>query len=376
MIENEDLQGAFKAQPMLVTGISITYNDSNGCMKALYEFDIINPTLKVVAETSDEHDAIEILDRAGLCPTRVEFSPASADTSKFRITSDDVIVKGETEERLPIRKSTSDKDFEEWFVKCCSLLNESVLVVPDTNFLRRKYHTNYFHSVLKAHKEIQFVLSRLSIIEVENKYNTNTKTMKSLKKIQSPKPEQQQALARAATERRIAFHTMNEIIRMKRAGIGMLMPLDNGKIKGFTDASGEDLADPWIRTELLEFIANGDDEGYRVGASLATGDKMVPRTCIFITADKMNALASTADNLDTFYISRDDDVREVSMTSERGTPHILNFATLVVNTALHFGESEIHLVSKDGKSNTVKIFGDWGGKSANDWQNENVRASK
>ena len=75
-------------------------------------------------------------------------------------------------------KCRTDNNFINWFTTVSSLLGNDIHLIPDTNFLRRHYYFNFLKEITSIKnnrsKDI-FKIPRLTIIEIENKYNRNFK---------------------------------------------------------------------------------------------------------------------------------------------------------------------------------------------------------
>ncbi len=328
---------------------------------------------EIIAPDSYKHESIEIADRSGLYNIEIEFNPTNVEGEKFTIRGDEIISKADSSIRLPVRKGMRDRDFEGWIKSVCSLMDEKVCFIPDTNFIRRQYYSHYFKDLFESHKDqFLFILSRLVILEIENKYNKSSKILKGLEKNPSPlENKQKQEQFKAQSEINLGFHTIKEIILMKHDGINVLPAIDTASVKAFLDGAGADLGDPWIRNEILKFVSS---KQVIANQELILSKKPKPKIeYVFLTCDKMNALAATAENLDTFYISRPENITDLLIEGRRsGDLDYRKLSSLLVNTAIHYGECQIEVIPERGTPVKFRIRGNWVGKTTNDWKNESV----
>lgn len=299
-------------------------------------------SVRITAPPALEGDAVEILDRAGVFPLQLEFMQAAPFT--------------------PIENSIgkTNGDFNGWLAGLMDTLNHNVQLIPDTNFLRRHYYSNHILPLLaqmKAEAKPRFGLSRLTILEVENKYARAQKDRRTKNKGQSAQgskqAEESDASVKAAKEVRIGFHTIKEILALKRTG-GMELPdLDMGLMQTFAD-NAEEFGDAWIRREIAWEIPSV----FRDGKS-----RDVSR--LLMTCDLMNALAAIAEGINTIYVARIEEPQAVGYV----TRDFAQQALIIMNAAIQFGECDCSLELAD-EVKTFKIIGMWSGKSMNDWLND------
>lgn len=114
-------------------------------------------------------EIIEVADRSGLSNLDVEFNPAS----KSGLQVINVMISLKDGAVILINNRTTDPSFQNWFTSICLLLADRVNLIPDTNFIRRTYYSNYIKDILIKNLNIIMQIPRLGIIEGENIYNCN-----------------------------------------------------------------------------------------------------------------------------------------------------------------------------------------------------------
>src|SRR5689334_13020450 len=125
--------------------------------------------------------------------------------------------------------------------------------------------------------------TRLAIIEVENLFNRNKSKSCSKGTTNQNRSDKEN---NAGKERRLAFHTISEILTMKNDGAQLLHNLDLSLIQSFTPLAGQGYADLWIRKETHESLHEYDD--------MIKGQVKRSRI-VFLTCDLMNALSAVAE---------------------------------------------------------------------------------
>jgi hypothetical protein len=304
------------------------------------------PKLRILTEAR-EQDVTEVFDKSGIYELQAEFLPSEA---HLRVEYP-YLKTNNPETGIEVTGKTGQR-FEAWFKQIMDALGGSIVLVPDTNFLRRHYYSNYFSKIVpKANgPPFKFALSRLTVIEIENKYNrSSTDARSKAAKLEDPsiKDEKKQDIElaewEAMKEVRIAFHTAKEILKMRRKGADPLPHLNLDLLQSFSSQSGKGFADPWIRREILD-VKNKVNERF-----------------VLLTSDMMNALVAVSENLSVIYLSRID--------KEYFHADLVPLASLIINTAIHFGECDCKL-TVGGDVKEFKIIGMWHGKSMNDWLND------
>jgi hypothetical protein len=315
-------------------------------------FKYVYPTLRVLTPEAMMLDVTELLDRSAVFPLQLEFmSPNPLDNTQLDLIQ-------------------TKYGIENWFRMLSKQLRYTPVLIPDTNFLRRHYYTNHFGPDLANLKEShpRFSLSRLTIIEIENKYNRGKKEVKSrsarLAKQSNDNREEknssqekiEEEIRRNEKEIRIALQSIKEILTMKREGADVLPLLDQNTITSFTEKAGDDFADAWIRMEISKPIK-----------SSLRGGHFQDENRVFVTCDLMNALAALAEGINTIFVSRiEEDKPEGYYISE---PEHL--ALIIFNTAVQFGKCDCVITAAD-VTRRIKIIGMWNGKTINDWLSDKV----
>lgn len=303
--------------------------------------------LSVMPSSSLGLDITEVADMSGIYDLQVEFSTGSKSKTQ----------NGST--KYEDKSKTSQRGFSKWFTDVCSSLGNRIYLIPDTNFIRRLYHSNYLREILSSRSDISMMIPRLGIIEIENKYNRNTPNLNKPQDESKIEKYNQAGMTRAK-ERRIAFQTISEILSIKNNGGGILPITDLSLLQSFVPVSGQGYADAWIRREVAA------SSNQLVQYKEVKPNEIQQTNTVFLTCDLMNALAAVAEDLNMIYFYRLDED-----TIGLGSDPYEVLAKLVINTAVHFGEC-ILLLNGDIKQERNKVVGTWKGKSMDDWYNNFV----
>lgn len=237
-----------------------------------------------------------------------------------------------------------------------------MVLVPDTNFIKRNYYSNYLKDIVLANSSaITMMIPRLVILEIENIYNRNHKI--SLKQVKGGVSSINDKILRAEGNVRTAFQSMSEIVSIRKDG-GLIIPrIDLSLMSAFvrstpekdedyisfSEASGRGFADAWIRQEFSEFLKH-------------VSDSFDPDSIFFLTCDLMNALTANAEDLNIFYFYRRDDF---SFDTKK-------VPSLLYNTAIHFNYCQIKL-SQKGRNQDYRLIGMWNGKMPEDWNDKKLQ---
>ena len=209
--------------------------------------------------------------------------------------------------------------------------------IPDTNVLRRRYFTNFFHSMLN-NTYARTLIPRLAILENENKYNRNVG-----KNVYEPEREV-----------RLALYTMTEIANVQDWDNGILPLTDQELIVQYTSKSGSGYADAWLRREVLEYITKRENRGK-------------PDRHVFMTCDRMNAMCASAEGLDTLFISRNEENK-----FGIGMGHYTNLSELIIETAITIGHCDCIIKSSKGQGKKISFSSWWAQKSLKEWQDRSI----
>ncbi|HET7390515.1 MAG TPA: hypothetical protein VFJ51_06805 [Nitrososphaeraceae archaeon] len=321
--------------------VQVLYNGST-----LYEFDASDSTLTLTASSDLKNHTIEVVDKSGIYNLEVEFNPIPT----YEFKTNNGIISLSNGNTFYTKNRTYNDDFGPWFSSLCLLLGEKIHLIPDTNFFQRRYYTNYIKNIhaLNGNKDKLFLkIPRLEIIEVENKFNRNKVSQK----------ETEDKKKQKEMEVRRAFHTMAEILSMKKDGAEILSNVDLSMLQSFTPLSGQGFADTWIRREISNNMSSLQWQ------NVVRRDEIERSNAIFLTCDLMNALAANAENLNTFYFHRLDEDKV-----KLGFEAYGKLASLIINTAILFGECDSVIKSQTREEN-IKYKGAWNGKHPSEWQN-------
>jgi hypothetical protein len=331
----------------------------------LYKFEASDSTLTITASGDLKNDVIEVVDRSGIYNLEVEFNPAPHNA--FSIDSGNIILADG--DAIPIKNRTDDNNFSNWFSHLCLLLGEKIHLIPDSNFFRRCYYTNYMKAILNANNnknKLLMKIPRLEIIEVENKFSTNraskTPERTSIKlPLQFANKAAEEKTDQSYKETRVAFNTIVEILSMKNNGAEVLPSIDMLLLRSFTPLAGRGLADSWIRREISDAssVLAVQDKVKRNG-------KFEGSDIVLLTCDLMNAFAAIAENLNTFYLFRIEEDR-----INLGFNFYTRLALLIINTAIQFEQCDC-VIKAQSQTHKLKFKGVWKGKSVYDWQSNAI----
>ena len=140
---------------------------------------------------------------------------------------------------------------------------------------------------------------------------------------------------------------------MTKDGADTLPTLNDNLLQSFPKASGGSFADSWIRMEIYDYYKTIEDSDIDL---------------IFLTADLLNALMSSAENINTIYIYNRNEIR----------PRNRNPINNLIYTISNYFE-EINLIIKttvSDKEENFMIKGVWGGKTVEEWSNKMVIFNK
>jgi hypothetical protein len=321
---------------------------------SLYKFEASDSTLVITASGDLKNEVIDVVDRCGIYNLEVEFTPVP--NHAFNMDSGNIILaEGGA---VPIKNRT-DNNFANWFSRLCLLLGEKVYLIPDTSFFRRCYYSNYIKDILLINNnknKLHIKIPRLEILEVENKLNGNKEVP-----LQIPNKAVEGKTDQKDKEKRIAFHSIVEILLMKNNGAELLPDIEMSLLQSFSPLAGRGFADAWIRREIFNALSL-----LKVHDKVRTNDKTEEPHIVFLTCDLMNALAAIAENLNTFYFFRiEEDKINLSFDLYR------RLTLLIINTAIQFEECYCVIKTKSQK-HKLKFKGVWKGKSVYDWQNSTI----
>jgi hypothetical protein len=313
------------------------------------------------------HDILEATDRAGINILQAEFHPAKEISQGIDAKSNIIL----NDINTIYTTGKTNNNFVNWFENICSSIGHNVHLIPDTNFFRRYYYSNFFKQILLTNERLSIKIPRLVILEIENKYNksSHSKSEQYNGDIKNNKKERAEddnnkiiKTYNRLKEKRLSLYTIREILIMKREGAEVLPEPEIPLLESFSRAAGTGFADHWIRREISEYakrqtaVFERDKSGNVVNA-----DRPV---IVFITSDIMNALVANSEGLTTIYFSRkEDDIINL------GFGEYTKLAKLIFNTAIQFGECNC-IIKYNNKIEKFRLIGMWNGKSTYDWQND------
>jgi hypothetical protein len=232
-------------------------------------------------------------------------------------------------------RKTNQADWKDWFIGGATLGFKSVTVdaihlVPDTNFVRRRYASGLLRRLGKeAFKELQFSIPNLVILEIEASHN------RAKSKAEKPKCEEIEK-QKALTEIRESLIATKELMFLLEIGARMLPSnLDNSFLDAFSTIAGKGVTDLFIRKEIRD-CTNLNKR--------------------FLTCDLMNSLAAMVEGLGSFYFSRDEN--EFTLSAEREVC-MEQLSELVIDTVTLFGEANLTISSAAEAERTFKLSGKW-----------------
>lgn len=291
----------------------------------------------------------EVFKKAGLHDLNFEFSPNNI--LNLKTNNGSYVLKDGSDF---LKKIESHMDYEGWFQKIFVCFPHSLLI-PDTNFLLNCYYSNYFKNTVEKNKSrVIFVLSRLTLLEVERILNEQSKSIKSSERklvndeIREENLESvKKSLEENKRQMRLGFQAIGEIGEMIKDGAS-IMPYNENLLKLFPQASGVSFADSWIRMEIDDYAKEVRRQGNDI---------------IFLTSDLLNSLMSVAENMNTLYIYNTKKIKDRNK----------DIAKLIYSTCVFFEECSITIKSNQTTSEIkFKLRSAWNGKSTEEWVNRKV----
>lgn len=301
-------------------------------------------------------DLKTIFDMSGLFDLEIEFLPSS----DYPLDSDNrnYFINGEQISK----KMQSVNPLGGWILKLFTNLNTlHFYLVPDTNFIMNRHYSNFFKEVIaevansesfkSKGKYIAMYLSRLTILELERQINLKSQEIDGL--IKSNKKGKEKNIEELDKEIRIRRQSLSEVLAMisDKAKIITSYPDLIQSFSGKTSKGTDIYADLWIRSELNRFKFD-----YRPQKNQAL------RGIFFLTSDLTGALTSLAEDLNTFYIYRDESEIENKKFEHGKIPLLIYISSIV------FGSCQINFDKE-----RFRVNGTWRGKTPDDWRNEMVQ---
>lgn len=310
-------------------------------------------------------DIKQILTRSGTLAPTIEFRPSQSFKSRVK-----------TKERLP--STFKIEELQNWFSELLQDNGETFYLVPDTNFLVNCYYSNYFKAATISNKlRLQFLLPRIVNLELERRASSKEDSRvltideivrkldlllgevealvdKEFKKTSDGKydtdgahvleskvtkaKENLDVVNRQLKRKRISFLAMSEIYSMMSDGAQNMLQTTYPILF----LKNEGLPDALIRMEIKDNLQNNSPHNY-----------------IFMTSDFTNALAASAENLNTMYFHQTDSIRgEFADKIQK----------ILYHTAIQFGECDIMM-----PDSAIRLLGMWEGKNQSDWSDNIVQ---
>ena len=239
-------------------------------------------------------------------------------------------------------------DYKNWFSKLFRCFNnKQIYLIPDSNVIIRKYYSNYLKDIINNNSNVSFVLSDLVKKEIEAKSNRSKEKISKLKKELEEDSNTQKKLGYEIEIKklRLSSDMFAETSKIKDDG-AIINNADSSLIDSFSNASPDD-KDYWIRKEVKEYI-----------------QKKRNSIIIFLTCDYANAASSETDNINTIYFHRHQVDHEIKSFEK--------IPLLIYNTIVSFGKCDMKIYTCDNYVKEYKLFGEWNGKSFDDWKNNRI----
>ena len=208
-------------------------------------------------------------------------------------------------------------------------------LIPDTNFLERRYGSNFFVKLLNSKEKPKFLfkIPRLAILELEALCNRDKNK------------------AQLSWKSRQAYTAFAEVLRLRNAGAELLPQIDPSVLHSFSDIAGKGFSDGWIRREVQTFREKHSSRLQTVTSRLQAVEE-----AIFLTSDLVNSLASMAEGIPTIYLGT-----SAELSENYGCSHE-NFAGFLVALATFSGEIAMEL-RYSNETKKLCVAGWWSGKT-------------
>ena len=187
---------------------------------------------------------------------------------------------------------TTQNDWTEWFLKkgylgFDSLTHPAVEIVPDTNFIMRRYGSGLLRRLgTDSFHKLRFRIPNLVILEIEAIYNRTNKKVIDLQAKPKLEAKEEQELTKALFDNKEALIATKELMFLREKGANIIESNLEGVIRNFSENSGKAFVDMYIRKEIRDAL------------------KSQNLNVQFSTCDLMNALSAVAEGIPTMYFSR------------------------------------------------------------------------
>ena len=310
--------------------------------QVLYNIKHIQSIPTIEFATSINHLIKEILDKSGLYDIDIQYyksNNTAIKTEEPYYIFDNIIFR---------KNIYTFNDYKNWFSRLFGCFEKKYIhLILDTNFIIRKYYSNYLKNIINNNSNVSFVLSDLVKKEIEAKSNRSKEKLSKQEKELEKDTNKQKKLAYEieAKKLRLSSDIFAETSKIKDDG-AIINTANSSLIESFSKSSPDD-RDYWIRKEIKEYILKKPDS-----------------IIIFLTCDYANAASAETNNLNTIYFHRHEIYDEIRLFE--------NISLFIYNTAISFGECDMRIYTWNNYTQEYKLFGDWDGKSFDDWKNERI----
>jgi hypothetical protein len=237
------------------------------------------------------------------------------------------------------------QNWKEKFLDLTTVQGQEFFLIPDTNFVMRRYASGLQRKLGKDFDYLRFYIPNLVILEIEAIHNRAKKKSENRNCVAEER-------AKAFVEMRQALIATKELMFLRDKGANLLDSNIPRALENFQDIAGKGLTDMYIRKEIRD---GSRDEN--------TGIK-------FLTCDLMNALSAVAEGLPTLYFSRVKS--ETNWLSNDYETCLEQIAELIVNTTTIF--DQITLTSKPifGELTSKTFKGTWADWTIEDLLNDRI----
>ncbi len=223
-------------------------------------------------------------------------------------------------------------------------LASSAYLIPDTNFLIRRYGSNLVVELTRRFKDFHLYIPRLAILEIES----------------LPRQEKKKGSQNEKWAKRRAFSAFAELIRLRETGAELLpQQIEPRVMQSFSEIAGSGYTDAWIRREVHDFLEKLTNEKTQEHKAKA----------FFLTSDLLNAFAAIAEGIDTLYLWE---------SSDKDGSYEANYEKLgkfIVAMSVFFERVSMQIQSSK-TTESYELTGVWSGKTIEDWKKDLVEMSK
>ena len=242
------------------------------------------------------------------------------------------------------------QNWKEKFLDLTTVPGQEFFLIPDTNFVMRRYASGLQRKLGKDFDYLRFYIPNLVVLEIEAIHNRAKKKSENRNCVAEER-------AKAFVEMRQALIAMKELMFLRDKGANLLDSNIANVLENFQNIAGKGLTDMYIRKEIRD----------------ATKHKSTD-TIKFLTCDLMNALSAVAEGLPTLYFSRVKS--ETNWLSNDYETCLEQIAELIVNTTTIF--DQITLTSKPifGELTSKTFKGTWADWTIEDLLNNRIIEEK